>query len=47
MKVPFQRISELERGISNPTFATLIRLVDGLEVGLGDLALRIERRRDN
>jgi transcriptional regulator with XRE-family HTH domain len=45
MEVPFQRISELERGLANPTFATLIRVVEGLGVELSDLALRIERRR--
>jgi len=45
MEVPFQRISELERGLANPTFATLIRIVEGLDVELSDLALRIERRR--
>ena len=47
MKVPFQRISELERGVSNPTFATLIRIAEGLDVELSDLALRFERHRDN
>jgi transcriptional regulator with XRE-family HTH domain len=46
MKVPFQRISELERGVSNPTFATLIKVAEGLDVELSDLALRFERRRD-
>ncbi|MET0559479.1 MAG: helix-turn-helix transcriptional regulator [Solirubrobacterales bacterium] len=44
LEMPFQRISELERGLSNPTFATLIRLVEGLDVELSDLAARIERR---
>jgi transcriptional regulator with XRE-family HTH domain len=45
LEMPFQRISELERGLANPTFATLIRVVEGLDVELSDLALRIERRR--
>lgn len=45
LDMSFQRISELERGISNPTFATLLRLVDGLDVKLGDLAERIDRNR--
>ena len=45
LEMPFQRISELERGLANPTFATLIRVVEGLEVELSDLALRIERHR--
>jgi transcriptional regulator with XRE-family HTH domain len=45
LEMPFQRISELERGLSNPTFATLIRVVEGLDVELSDLAIRIERRR--
>jgi transcriptional regulator with XRE-family HTH domain len=44
LEMPFQRISELERGLSNPTFATLIRVVEGLDVELSDLAARIERR---
>jgi transcriptional regulator with XRE-family HTH domain len=41
----FQRISELERGIANPTFETLLRVVDGLDVKLGDLAERVDRNR--
>jgi transcriptional regulator with XRE-family HTH domain len=47
LEMPFQRISELERGLANPTFATLIRIVEGLDVELSELALRIERRRDS
>ncbi len=40
----FQRISELERGIANPTFATLIRLTEGLGVELSDLASLMEEK---
>ena len=42
----FQRISELERGIANPTFATLIRVTKGLGVELSDLASLTEKIRD-
>lgn len=42
LEMPYQRISELERGVANPTFATLMRIVDGLDVGLDDLAKRID-----
>jgi transcriptional regulator with XRE-family HTH domain len=45
LEMSFQRISELERGISNPTFQTLLRLVDGLDVKLSDLAERVDRNR--
>lgn len=44
--VGFQRISELERGVANPTFATLIRVTEGLGVELSDLASLIERIRE-
>lgn len=46
LEMPFQRISELERGVANPTFATLVRIAEGLEVELSDLAVRFERHRD-
>lgn len=46
LEMSFQRISELERGIANPTFITLLRVADGLEVRLSELALRFERHRD-
>jgi transcriptional regulator with XRE-family HTH domain len=46
LEMPFQRISELERGVGNPTFATLLRIVDGLEIELSDLALKMEKFRD-
>lgn len=42
----FQRISELERGIANPTFETLIRITKGLGVELSDLASLMEKIRD-
>lgn len=45
--MPFQRISELERGIANPTFATLIRITKGLGVELSDLASLMEKIRDD
>jgi transcriptional regulator with XRE-family HTH domain len=42
----FQRISELERGIGNPTFATLTRITEGLGVELSELARVMEKKRD-
>lgn len=45
LDMSFQRISELERGIANPTFATLLRLTQGLDVDLDELVGRIEKRR--
>jgi transcriptional regulator with XRE-family HTH domain len=45
LDMPFQRISEYERGVANPTFATLIRITDGLEIDLAELAARIDRHR--
>lgn len=47
LDVSFQRISELERGVANPTFATLLRLTEGLDVNLSELAARMERIRDS
>lgn len=44
--IGFQRISEYERGIKNPTFTTLIRLTGGLGVELSDLASLTEKIRD-
>lgn len=45
LEMSFQRISELERGVANPTFATLLRVTDGLDVELSELAARMERIR--
>jgi XRE family transcriptional regulator, regulator of sulfur utilization len=45
LEMSFQRISELERGVANPTFATLVRIVQGFEIELSDLAGRMERIR--
>jgi XRE family transcriptional regulator, regulator of sulfur utilization len=45
LDMSFQRISELERGIANPTYATLLRLTQGLNVDLDELVRRIEKRR--
>jgi transcriptional regulator with XRE-family HTH domain len=42
----FQRISELERGIANPTFATLMRITEGLGVQLSHIASLAEKIRD-
>jgi transcriptional regulator with XRE-family HTH domain len=47
LEMPFQRISELERGVANPTLATLVRVTKGLDVELSDLAARMERIRDS
>jgi transcriptional regulator with XRE-family HTH domain len=42
----FRRISELERGIGNPTFATLTRVTEGLGVELSELARVMEKKRE-
>ncbi len=47
LEMSFQRISELERGVANPTFATLLRLTAGLDIELSDLATRMEKLRDS
>lgn len=47
LEMSFQRISELERGVGNPTYATLVRVTKGLDVELSDLALRMEKLRDS
>lgn len=47
LEMSFQRISELERGVANPTFATLVRVTDGLGVELSELAGRMEKLRDS
>lgn len=47
LEMSFQRISELERGVANPTFATLVRVVAGLDVELSELATRMERIRNS
>ena len=47
LEMPFQRISELERGVANPTFATLVRVTNGLGVELSELAERMEKLRDS
>ena len=46
LEMPFQRISELERGVANPTFTTLIRVSQGLGVELSRLAGTMEKLRD-
>lgn len=45
LEMSFQRISELERGVANPTLATLVRVTEGLDVELSELAARMERIR--
>ena len=45
LEMSFQRISELERGVGNPTFATLVRVTKGLDVELSELVMRMERIR--
>jgi transcriptional regulator with XRE-family HTH domain len=47
LDMSFQRISELERGVANPTFSTLVRITRGLDVELSDLATRMEQIRDS
>jgi len=47
LEMSFQRISELERGVANPNFATLVRIVEGLDIELSELSVRLERIRDS
>lgn len=47
LEVGFQRISELERGVANPTFATLVRITSGFGIELSELAERMEKLRDS
>lgn len=47
LEMSFQRISELERGVANPTLATLVRVTEGLGVELSELAERMEKLRDS
>ncbi len=47
LEMSFQRISELERGVANPTFATLVRITSGLGIELSELAARMEKFRDS
>lgn len=39
----FPSVGGVERGTSNPTFTSLLRLARGLEVDLSELAARFER----
>lgn len=41
----FPSVGGVERGTSNPTFTSLLRLARGLEVELSELAERFERAR--
>jgi transcriptional regulator with XRE-family HTH domain len=41
----FPSVGGVERGTSNPTFTSLLRLARGLEVDLSELAERFERAR--
>lgn len=41
--ISFQRISELERGVGNPTFTTLIRVAEGLGVELSEIAILTDK----
>jgi transcriptional regulator with XRE-family HTH domain len=45
MNSEFPPIGRLERGVSNPTFSSLLRLADGLGVTLGELVGRFEQIR--
>lgn len=47
LEMSFQRISELERGVANPTFATLARITGGFGIELSELAERMEKLRDS
>jgi XRE family transcriptional regulator, regulator of sulfur utilization len=46
-EISFQRISELERGVSNPTYETLMRVTKGLGVELSELVSLMEKIRDS
>jgi transcriptional regulator with XRE-family HTH domain len=48
MDSEFQPIGKLERGLSNPTFSSLLRIAAALGVDLSELVKRFERvlRRD-
>lgn len=39
----FQPIGRLERGLSNPTFSSLLRIANGFGMELSELAKRYER----
>jgi transcriptional regulator with XRE-family HTH domain len=39
----FNRIGELERGTTDARFSTLLRVANGLEVGLDEIGRRFER----
>jgi transcriptional regulator with XRE-family HTH domain len=41
----FPSLGKLERGTSNPTFSSLLRVADGLGVDLRELIARFERNR--
>jgi len=44
----FPSVGGVERGASNPTFSSLLRLARGLEIDLSELIARFERiRRDD
>jgi len=36
-------ISGLERGVRNPTYETLVRIAEALEISVGDLASKADR----
>lgn len=42
----FNRIGELERGVTDPRFTTLLRIARGLEVTLDEIAARFEENLD-
>jgi transcriptional regulator with XRE-family HTH domain len=45
MGVEFPPVGNLERGLTNPTFSSFLRLAQGLEIDLSDLIERFERIR--
>ena len=45
MNSEFPPLGKLERGVSNPTFSSLLRAADGLGVSLGELIKRFEQNR--
>lgn len=41
-----KQVGDLARGLSNPTYTTLLKLCQGLHITLGQLMTRVDRLRD-
>jgi transcriptional regulator with XRE-family HTH domain len=42
-----KQVGDLARGLSNPTYSTLLKLCAGLHIKLGELMTRVDELRDN